>query len=376
MIISSGKPALSPYKKLVDGVNVCLLPKVELGENLLSGSLSRASTVLVQALLNCGLEVTSDFDILHSFDVMGPHNATPTLLFKLLRVLQVHDKKVFVDWDDWWGRGGMFGLRLLGLHGKYPEDSLIEPVVTFLEEKVPLCADAVTVTNETLRRRALRVGVKSENMFVIPNGADVDSIKPLNMCDAREKLDLPKESIIYGHFGHLDIESFKLVVKAHKEVVRRFPSALLLLFRLSQDLLNKLSEDFVESLESENVIFIGWQPVDKYVLYLNASNVLLLPMHDNLFNRARCPLRLGDYLAVGRPIVATALPEIEKVVNECGLLARPGDPVDFADKILNIVRDPDLCKQWGKRARELAETKYSWRTFARKLEKAYRVYLD
>jgi len=376
LVATSGKPTLNASKKVVDGIDVYLLPSATFGENLLLYSLSEISTVFMKTPLNCILELASEFDILHSFDVMGPHNATATLLYRMLRTLRLHNKKIFVDWDEWWGRGGMYGLKLLGLHGRAPLDFLTTPMVTFLEEKVPLYADAVTVIAETLRQRALSVGVKSENLFVIPSGANVDIIKPLNMYDARQKLDLPQQSIIYGHFGHLDSESFKLLILSHKKVLKHFPNAFLLLFRLGHDLLTRLSKDFVKSLESRNVLFVGRQPYDTYLLYLGASDVFLLPLLDNLFNRARWPLRLGDYLAAGRPVVATALPEIEKVVSGCGFLARPGDPEDFADKILEIVRDPDLCKQMGSRARGLAETKYSWRIFARKLEKAYRVYLD
>ena len=376
MVISSRKPALNVQRRSIDGITFCYLPNVFFGRNKLFESLSRASTVFVQTLLNCGFEVTSDFDILHSFDVMGPQNAAPTLLFKILRFLRIHNRKIFVDWDDWWGRGGMFGLDVLGLHDRWPEDPVIAPIVTFLEEIMPLHADGVTVINEILRRRALGVGVKSGNLFVIPNGADVDSIKRLSVYEARERLDLPEESIVYGHFGHLGIESFKLLVQAHNKIVRSFPNAVLLLFRLREDLLTRLSKGLVKSLESRNVIFIGRQPFDKYILYLGASDVLLLPMQDNLFNRARCPLRLGDYLAAGRPIVATALPEIEKVVGECGLAARPGSAEDFADKILAFAKDQELAEQMGKRARELAETRYSWRIIARKLSRAYEKILN
>jgi len=376
LIAADSKPGLNASKKVIDGVNVYLLPSATFGGNLLLYSLSEISTVFMQTPLNCILELASDFDVFHSFDVMGPHNAAPTLLFKTLRILRLHNKKIFVDWDEWWGRGGMYGLKLLGLHGGTPLDLLTVPIVTILEEKVPLCADAVTVINETLRQRALSVGVKSENLFVISSGANVDIIKPLNMYDARQKLNLPEKNIIYGHFGHMDLESFKLLILSHKKVLRYFPNASLLLFRLGQDLLTRLSKDLVKSLKRRNVLFVGQQPYDKYILYLGASDVFLLPMLDNMFNRARWPLRLGDYLAAGRPIVATALPEIEKVVGKCGFLSKPGNPEDFANKILEIIRDADLRKQMGKRARELAEKKYSWRILARKLLNAYRQYLN
>ena len=45
-----------------------------------------------------------------------------------------------------------------------------------MEEKIPLYSDAVTVTCETLKKRALSVGVKLEKIFILPNGTSVGSI--------------------------------------------------------------------------------------------------------------------------------------------------------------------------------------------------------
>jgi glycosyltransferase involved in cell wall biosynthesis len=133
--------------------------------------------------------------------------------------------------------------------------------------------------------------------------------------------------------------------------------------------------DFVKASDLANVICIRRQPYHKFPLYLGASDVLLLPLADTQFDRTRWPLRLGDYLAAGRPVVATSLPTIEKSVSECCLLAKIGDPEDFADKILSIISNPELREEMGKRARELAERKYSWQIIAKQLEKAYSHYV-
>lgn len=367
LIATSRKATLNANRKIVDGVNVFLLPSlVASNTSLFFNWLSKASTVFVQTPLNSILEATFDFDILHSFDVMFPQNATPTLLSRISCFLRIHDQKIFVDWDDWWGGGMITQHARVYAHGGIW--SLIDPVVTFLEEKVPRYADAVTVSAQTLRQRALRVGVKPENLFVLPNGADVDSIKPLDICDARTKLGLPMNKIIYTQAGILDQESFELLILAHKKVVKSYPDALLLLVGK----IHTKQLDFLKSLNmTRKVIYVGWQPDDNFRLYLGASDVFLLPMRDSAYDRARWPLRLGDYLAAGRPTVATALPEIKKVVSECGLLAKPDDPEDFANKLLEVIRDPDLREKMGKRARELAERKYSWQILAKQLEKIY-----
>jgi glycosyltransferase involved in cell wall biosynthesis len=365
LIASSRKATLRVAKKMVDGVRIFLLPSpTALDGRRFVGSLSRISVGFMQMLVNCFWEGTSDADVLHSFDVVVPQNAAPTLLSKISRLLRIHDRKIFADWDEWYGRGGL----LSQYGGIY---LFMEPLMAFLEEKVPSSVDAVTVCSETLRQRALSMGVRSENLFLIPNGANVDSIKPLNTQESRKKLNLPNEKIICSYLGVSDMESLKLLISAHKKVVRSHPDAFLLFVGLRED-----QRDFVKSLGmTKNVMCIEKQPYHAYSLYLGASDILLLPMQDNLYNRSRHPLRLMDYLAAGRPIIATALPEIARVVHKCGLVAKPSDPSDFACKILKVAKDPDFRKCMGRHARELAEKKYSWHLIVKQLEKMYSKYL-
>ncbi len=120
---------------------------------------------------------------------------------------------------------------------------------------------------------------------------------------------------------------------------------------------------------SDNVVHIGVLPYERLLLYLRASDILLLPRADNESEKANYPARLGDYLAAGRPIVATAIGEVEKVMreNKCGLLAKPNDPLDFADKILELLNEPQLREDMGRRGREIAEQKLSWQIVTKQL---------
>ncbi len=365
LIATSRKPTLNATYKSVDSVNVFSLPSLAApNSNLPLQLLSAGLTIFAQTPLSSILQATLDFDILHSFDVMFPQNAIPTLSSKISRFLQFHHRKIFVDWDDWWGRGGMIAYYARRYGGFW---SIIDPPVTFLEETLPRYADAVTVTTEPLRRRALSVGIKPENLFIAGNGTNTDFIKPVDIHDSRKELDLPEKSVICTHLGNVDLETLTLLVKAHKIVARKHPNTLLLLVGSGP-----AGADFVRSFGMErNIICIGRQPYHKVPLYLGASDICLMPMQDIPLNRVAQPLRLFDYLAAGRPVIASALPELGRIVRECGLLAKPGDPDDFAEKTLELLENPNLREKMGKRARELAETRYSWRVAAEQLENAY-----
>jgi len=363
LIASSRKSTLEAERKFVDGVNVFLLPSlVVFDANIFLNQISRIATSLMQTMFNCALERMHAFNVLHSFDVAGLQNAAPTMISKISRLFKITNNTIFVDWDEWWGQGGLLSM----MRGMY---SVLSPLIGFLEEKIPLSADAVTVPTEPLQERARNVGVGPENLYLIPNGCNTDFIRPLDMHEAREKLNLPIKNIIYTQVGLLDREPLKLLIQAHKKVLTHHSDALLLLVGLNSD-----QTDFVKSFKLANIIYAGRQPYQKIPLYLAASDVMLLPFADTPFDRGRGPLRLGDYLAAGRPIVATSLPETRKIVGKCGLLAKPDSSVQFAEKMLEMIENPELRKKNGERARWLAE-KYSWKICAQQLEAAYSHFL-
>ena len=117
------------------------------------------------------------------------------------------------------------------------------------------------------------------------------------------------------------------------------------------------------------VLDTGPVPPGDVQWWVAAADVALLPYLDSDFNRARWPIKLGEYIAAGRPVVACDIGELGRVVreHELGLLARP-DMSDFADQVLELLRDPARARAVGVRARRVAEEHFDWRILAARLE--------
>ena len=88
---------------------------------------------------------------------------------------------------------------------------------------------------------------------------------------------------------------------------------------------------------------------------------MLLPLSDRPVNSARFPNRFGNYLAAGRPIATNPTGDVGEVVEreQVGIVA-PDEPGAFADAVLRLLDDLPTCGAMGRRARDLAETRYSW----------------
>jgi glycosyltransferase involved in cell wall biosynthesis len=284
-----------------------------------------------------------------------------TLTTRVLRQLSINRTGILVDWDDWYGRGG-----LGRVHG-----SLIEFFMTILEEKTLLFADAITVVSEALKHRAISVGVRRDKIHVLPVGANIDAIKPMDVFLARSLLGLDESKTILLYMGNYHGKCVIDMMKALLYVAKEHKNIHLLFVGKIDDYFKSLLKGIVK--DAFQITFTGPQPYEKVPIYLGAADILLFPMDDTIFEKARFPTRLGDYLAAGKPIVASAVGEVKRVLEQekAGLLANPNDVHSFAEKVSSLLNDKALQVILGKNARRAAVERYSWERIIDKLEAIY-----
>jgi glycosyltransferase involved in cell wall biosynthesis len=138
---------------------------------------------------------------------------------------------------------------------------------------------------------------------------------------------------------------------------------------------NVAVEDLVA--EPDAVRRTGHIRYDEINHYLAACDVCWLPLRDSGANRGRYPLKMNDYMAVGRPVVATTVGDVADLVRrgEFGLLA-PDRPDELAHQVLTLLRDPARRETMGRRARQLAEAEFTWDQISGLLERFYQQILE
>ena len=94
-------------------------------------------------------------------------------------------------------------------------------------------------------------------------------------------------------------------------VANAFPKgSIVLIGRLGTTPKGAWQGDRRRCLEQPNVHALGWRPQESIAQYNAAFDVCLIPYRtDHPFNVACCPTKIMDYMATGRPIVSTDLPE-------------------------------------------------------------------
>jgi glycosyltransferase involved in cell wall biosynthesis len=296
------------------------------------------------------------FDLVHAFE------SRPTAIYPALAWRQ-RGAKLVMDWCDWFGRGGSVEER--------PDPvirTILRPVETYFEEHFRARATGTTVINSVLRQRAIDLGVPAHAILHLPNGSDVDRLKPVPRDEARRHLGWPLDVPIIGYIGAIFWRDARLMAKAFDLVKQREPRARLLLTGYFDIEIEKLVT------APEAVMRSGLIDYDQISIYLSACDVCWLPLHNSGANQGRFPLKLNDYMAVGKAVVATAVGDIPDLIRrgQFGVVCRD-EPEELADCVLALLTDHARRETMGQRGRELAEREFRWDQIADRLAHFYQL---
>ena len=114
-------------------------------------------------------------------------------------------------------------------------------------------------------------------------------------------------------------------------------------------------------------------PVDnnKIPQYIQSCDVGIIPLPpNNEWWRVSVPLKTLEYLAMGKPIIATNIPFHQKIFNihECGILLKTNNPDDIANAIMFLYNNKEKLIDMGQKGKEIVEKYYTWDHIALDLE--------
>jgi glycosyltransferase involved in cell wall biosynthesis len=308
----------------------------------------------VQALFNC-----IEGDIIYAYKPK-PSSFGVGLLHKFRT-----GKPLILDIDDWelsWHGGDSWHyrptLKQLARDLLKPDGALRQPdhplYLQWIERWVS-CANQVTVHTQFLQSRF--------GGAYVPNGKNVELFTPHQDSAAmRER---------YGLAGYR-ILMFPGAPRPYKGV---------------EDVLQAL--DLLDEPDLKLVI-VGGSPYDDYdsqlmqqwghrLIQLSkiahdqmpdviaAADVIVVPQRDVPAAQAQFPLKLTDGMAMAKPILATRVGDIPKILGETGYLVDPESPQQIADKLRWIFAHPEAAAQKGQQARQRCVAHYSITAMANQL---------
>jgi glycosyltransferase involved in cell wall biosynthesis len=323
-----------------------------------------ALTPLVAARQMAAIARAQRPDIVHVFKPVGYAALTGMILDLTTRLPLVTDS------DDWEGTGGWNSINPYPWHWKR--------IFDFQERWLPRHSGAVTVASRTLETQMWGMGLPVDRVFYVPNcpgPAFIEGqarLQPSDRARIRDMLGVGSAPMAI-YVGHISLgDDLDLALEAFTHVLRQLPAARLVIVGAG-DGLPGLRTRAAETQLGDAVVFTGWVDHADIPAYLAAADVAVYPYRDSLVNRAKCSIKILEYMAAGKAIVTHRVGQNSEYLENgrSGILAEPGDAVGFAEGLLAVLTDRDLSEQLGREAAQRIERRFTWDRRVCDVEAAY-----
>ncbi|MBM3263539.1 MAG: glycosyltransferase family 4 protein [candidate division Zixibacteria bacterium] len=233
----------------------------------------------------------------------------------------------------------------------------------------------IVVVSSVLKRFLLKhwKGVTAEKIEAIPNAAEVKQLgQPEDVDGLRREMGLENRFVV-GFLGTFQPwYGLEKLIDAFALVSREVPEAILLM--VGDGTARAGLEEQVRAAGLEQVVrFCGYVPHDQVPRYLGLFDVAVAAFRELGIGFFGSPIKLFEYMAAGRSIVASRIGQIPEIVTHEreALLVTPGDVSELEAAIVRLARDTPLRERLGGAARAEGQ-KYSWEAYSEQLAQIYR----
>ena len=228
--------------------------------------------------------------------------------------------------------------------------------------------DGLIVNTNQLKNYYLTRGVHPKKIFVAGNGVDLKMFKNLApKINLKNELKIPLGKKVVCYTGHLynwkGVKILALAMKDFKDddVVCYFVGG------LEKDIIR--FKNFIKKNNIPNTTVVGHVSPVLIPKYQIVSDVLVLPNLKGGESRFSSPMKLFEYMASKRPIVAPDIPTIRELLNEKNsILVKPNNPEALTKGIKLVLNDKKLSEKLSKNAYYTVK-KYDWNNRAKNIIK-------
>jgi glycosyltransferase involved in cell wall biosynthesis len=141
---------------------------------------------------------------------------------------------------------------------------------------------------------------------------------------------------------------------------------LVLVVNGAQEVLSRIANSIKNDTSIKLLSKLSYEDLIGY--YKNAK-ALLIPLQDNLQDKARFPFKISEYTAAGRPIITSDSGAVVEYFHDGvnALMAKTGDVNDFSEKLNFILNNPQQSEELGKRSFTLGQKSFNYKSYSSNL---------
>ncbi|RMG40302.1 MAG: glycosyltransferase [Candidatus Dadabacteria bacterium] len=186
--------------------------------------------------------------------------------------------------------------------------------------------------------------------------------------DLRKELGLAADELLAIYVGNLEsYQGIDLLIESFARALKEDIPGHLVIIGGRPDHIETYRNKCRRLGLSERVHLVGPRPVTALSGYLTQADILLSPR----VRGNNTPMKIYSYLHSGKPILATSLHTHTQVLDDAvASLAKP-DTADFSQALAKLFKDKELRTTIGQAGRKLAEEKYTFEVFKKRLNELY-----
>ncbi len=219
-------------------------------------------------------------------------------------------------------------------------------------------APLVLSINDALRDYTIEMGAPPARSSVLRAGVDLQRYANIDGAETRRHFGLSDADTVLFFMGEFYPFSG---LREVAEGVASLPTSsrpLKLLAIGRGALWEDLQRIGAQDLAGGRILLDAWQPYGELPRFLAAADVCLLPAYRNDVMRDIVPIKVYEYMAAGKPVIATRLPGLMREFGEGHGVVYVEDPRDVVPKATELVNSGEL-KTLGQTAREFV-AQFDW----------------
>ena len=248
------------------------------------------------------------------------------------------------------------------------QGSLPVRLISEIERRAYRAADYVCCTTQSFIETIVERGVSREKTLLIPNGADLGVFRPLpSRNPVADEIPFGDRFVVM-YSGVLGI---KHGIEVILEAARLLQSEKgIVFYLLGSGARREALMERAERLGLDNVIFGGERRVDEIPFLLARADVCLSALLPDPYLEKIITVKLFEYLACEKPVVAALAGETARVLTDSGggIVVPPGAARSMAEAILGLYQQPERRIAMGKVGRRYVEEHFSRSMWAAQLE--------
>jgi glycosyltransferase involved in cell wall biosynthesis len=284
-------------------------------------------------------------DVVHC-DGHRPATLIPSFCGKFLGA------KLVAEWVD------LFSIEGIGSIRKGFFSGLIQKIDQSLEEYVKKKADHVIAISAFLYERAETVLSIPINKLSIVRGGCFSELAQTKDFSKSNNPKQDKQHFQFGFLGYEKADYNDLLVCLQAVQIFRDKGFDVKLVVTGLEIKRIFSE--ISSVYGAAIDIKGWLSFQDYKRLLQDIDCFLVPMSKSPRNCAKWPMKLGDYLSAGKPILASNVGEISWVHSKYECLKVFENEEELSEGLDSILMNVELREELGRKAREVATGDLSW----------------